>query len=74
MTMIWWGVLLISLGALGIGLIIGFLLTKKYISRQLKQNPPINAGMIRAMYAQMGRKPSERQVRSVINEMKRHQK
>lgn len=30
--------------------------------------------MIRAMYAQMGRKPSERQVRSVINEMKRHQK
>ncbi len=74
MTIIWWGALLIALASLIIGLVIGFLVTKKYITSQIKRNPPINAGMIRAMYSQMGRKPSERQIRSIMSEMKKHQK
>ena len=74
MTIVWWGALLIAVGALLLGAGIGFFVTKRYISGQLKKNPPINAGMIRAMYSQMGRKPSERQIRAVITEMRRHQK
>ena len=74
MNIVWWGALLIALGSVVLGLVVGFFLTKKYISNKIKQNPPINAGMIRAMYTQMGRKPSERQVRSVISEMRKHQK
>ncbi len=69
----WWWLLITGLGTLILGLSIGFVATKWFFKRQLKQNPPINAGMIRAMYRQMGRKPSEVQVRSVINAMKRHQ-
>ncbi len=53
-----------------IGLILGFFLTKKYFEKQLRENPPINEKMIRAMFLSMGRKPSETQIRSVIRSMK----
>ena len=36
---------------------------------QLKKNPPINEKMIRAMMTQMGRTPSEKQVRAVMKSM-----
>jgi uncharacterized protein YneF (UPF0154 family) len=36
---------------------------------ELKKNPPINEKMIRAMYAQMGRKPSEAQIRAIMKSM-----
>lgn len=52
-----------------IGLIIGFFVTKALFQRQLKKNPPINEKMIRAMFAQMGRTPSEKQVRAVMKSM-----
>lgn len=68
---------------LGIGLIIGvsiivglsaaaitFWLTKKLFEKQLRENPPINEKMIRAMFLQMGRKPSEAQIKSVMRSMK----
>ncbi len=71
-----------SLG-LGIGLIIGisivtllttaaitFWLTKKMFEKQLKENPPVNEKMIRAMFLQMGRKPSETQIKSIMRSMK----
>lgn len=72
-TIVWWGALLISIGAILIGMVIGFFLARWVFTRQLKKNPPINANMIRAMYTQMGRKPSESQVRAVINAMRQHQ-
>ncbi|NLY62326.1 MAG: YneF family protein [Erysipelothrix sp.] len=58
----------ILLGAV-IGAIIAFFVTKKMFEKQLKDNPPINESMIRAMYGQMGRKPSEAQIRQIMKSM-----
>ena len=55
------------------GLIAGFFLARWFFKRELKKNPPINENMIRAMFMQMGRKPSEAQIRAVMNSMKRNQ-
>jgi len=52
------------------GLILGFFLAKKYFKNYLEKNPPINQQMIRAMMSQMGRTPSEKQVRQVMASMK----
>jgi uncharacterized protein YneF (UPF0154 family) len=60
------------IGALVIGLVVGFLGARKIISAQLKKNPPVNEQMIRAMYRQMGRKPTEAQIRSIMNSMNRN--
>ena len=55
--------------ALIIGLILGFYLSQKYFKKYLRENPPVNENMIRAMMMQMGRKPSEKQVRQVMQSM-----
>jgi uncharacterized protein YneF (UPF0154 family) len=55
--------------ALIAGLVIGFFGARYYFKRQIEKNPPINEAMIRAMFIQMGRKPSESQVRAVMNSM-----
>ncbi len=55
---------------LPIACIITFLVTRKLIERQLKQNPPISEAQIRAMFMSMGRKPSEAQIRQTMNAMK----
>ena len=55
-----------------LGLIIGFFLSRWFFKRELQKNPPINENMIRAMFMQMGRKPSEAQIRAVMNSMKRN--
>lgn len=57
--------------ALIIGLVVGFVVTKSMLQKQLKKNPPINEKMIRAMFMQMGRKPSEADIRRVMNSMKK---
>lgn len=63
----------IVIGVLLIGLIIGFVASRWFFKRELKKHPPINENMIRAMFMQMGRKPSESQVRAVMNSMKKNQ-
>lgn len=59
-----------SVGFTLIGLIVGgflgFYFTKKKFEKELKENPPINEKMIRAMFLQMGRKPSEAQIRQIM--------
>lgn len=67
----WWGILLISIGCLIAGGIIGFIITRKIIQKQLKDNPPINENQIRAMYRSMGRKPSEADIKKTMNAVKR---
>lgn len=68
--MVWYLVLLwIVVGAL-IGAVIGFFLARNYFKKQIEKNPPINEKMIRAMFMQMGRKPSEAQIKAVMNSMK----
>lgn len=52
-----------------IGAAISFFVTKKMFEKQIKENPPINEKMIRAMYMQMGRKPSEADIRRIMKTM-----
>ena len=64
----------IGLVVLGIviGGIAGFVISRKLFQKQLKKNPPINEKMIRALYMQMGRKPSEAQVRAAMKAMNQY--
>lgn len=55
-----------------IGGIAGFIISRKVFQKQLKKNPPINEKMIRALYMQMGRKPSEAQVRAAMKAMNQY--
>lgn len=67
-----WGIVLLVilpiLAAIG-GFVGGLFFTKKKYDKQLKENPPITEKMIRVMFAQMGRKASEAQVKQVMRSM-----
>ncbi|AGR41278.1 YneF family protein [Spiroplasma taiwanense] len=67
----WWGALLIGIAAAVVGGIIGFVITRKVIQKQLRDNPPINENQIRAMYRSMGRKPTETDIKKTMNAVKR---
>jgi len=60
--------------ALVAGAAIGFFAARKYMMKYLKENPPINEQMLRMMMTQMGRKPSEKQVKQMMNQMNKAQK
>ncbi len=47
-----------------------FYITKKLIEKQLRENPPISESQIRAMFLAMGKKPSETEIRRVMNSIK----
>ena len=64
--------LYVVIGAV-IGAFAGWYFTRKAFEKQLKENPPINEKMIRAMFMQMGRKPSEAQIRAVMRSMNQNQ-
>ncbi len=57
---------LFTLVGIIIGAALGFYFTKKKFEKEIKENPPINEKMIRAMFLQMGRKPSEAQIRQIM--------
>lgn len=65
----WFGLLI---AALIIGLVVGFFGARTFIKRELKKHPPIDEKTIRAMYMQMGRKPTEAQIRAVMNSMRKN--
>jgi uncharacterized protein YneF (UPF0154 family) len=67
-----WQCALWCLGGIVIGGIIGFFVARAVLTKQIKKNPPINEKMIRAMFMQMGRKPSETQIKQVMNSMNRY--
>ena len=56
-----------------IGAALGWYFTRKAIQKQLRENPPVNEKMIRAMFMQMGRKPSEAQIKQVMKSMNQYQ-
>ena len=62
---------LIILGVV-VGGVAGFFISRHVFKKQLKKNPPINEKMIRALYMQMGRKPSEAQVRAAMKAMNQY--
>ena len=67
----WIGLLVAAVIA---ALIAGFFLARWFFKRQLEKNPPINEGMIRALYQSVGRKPSEADIQRTINAVKRQQR
>lgn len=58
------------IGALILGAVAGFFLARWFLKRQLQKNPPISEQQIRLMYQSMGRKPSEKEIRRIMNQMK----
>lgn len=68
----WWVGLIIGVACLIVGFVVGFLVMRAIFTKQLKENPPINRDMIRAMFMQMGRKPSEKDITRVMNSMNQY--
>ena len=66
----------ISIGYVILGLVVGaflgFYFTRKRFEKELRENPPINEKMIRAMFLQMGRKPSEAQIKQIMKAGKQY--
>ncbi|MDF9867413.1 uncharacterized protein YneF (UPF0154 family) [Bacilli bacterium PM5-3] len=60
--------------SLVVGFAGGFFFAQNRFKKELAKNPPINEKMIRAMYMQMGRKPSEAQIKQTINAMNQYKK
>jgi uncharacterized protein YneF (UPF0154 family) len=68
----WWITLIIGVACLLVGFVVGFFVIKTVFQKQIEKNPPINRDMIRAMFQQMGRKPSERDITKVIEAMNKY--
>ncbi len=65
-------ILLLVVGIL-IGAAIGFFLARYFMKKYLKQNPPINENMIKALMMQMGRKPNQKQINQMMKAMEKYQ-
>ena len=68
MNQFWTSVVFFVLG-LVVGGGAGFFITQYFFKKQLRENPPVSEKMIRAMFLQMGRKPSEAQIKSIMKSM-----
>ena len=68
----WFWLLIVGVSCLIVGFIIGFFVIRSVFTKQLEKNPPINRDMIRAMFMQMGRKPSEKDITRVMNAMNQY--
>lgn len=60
------------LGILLVGGVIGFFIARNYMKKYIKNNPPINEAMIKAMMTQMGRTPSQKQVNQMMKAMAKY--
>ena len=60
------GFVFLLIGLFLVGGILGFFLARYIIKKEMQKNPPINEKMIRVMFAQMGRTPSEKQIREIM--------
>ena len=61
--------IIIGVVALLVGAIVGLLVSRKLFQKELEKNPPVTRNMIRTMYMQMGRKPSEKDINRVMETM-----
>jgi hypothetical protein len=64
-----WQFILFLVLALAGGGIAGFFIARYIFQKQIRENPPVNEKMIRAMFRSMGRTPSEKQVREIMRNM-----
>ena len=67
-----WRSLFTFLGGGAVGAVLAWYFTRRAIEKQIKENPPVNEKMIRAMFMQMGRKPSEAQIKQVMKSMNQY--
>ena len=61
-----WALIVVPILVLIAGAAAGFFISRWYFKKQIKENPPINEKMIRAMFRSMGRTPSEKQIREIM--------
>jgi len=66
-------ILWIALAGLA-GLVIGFFGAQFLFKKQMRDNPPINEEVITTMMSQMGRKPSQKQVNAVMQQIRSNMK
>lgn len=71
MQQFWIDLLYVLLGIV-IGAVIGFFTARKVMKKYIKDNPPINEQMIKAMMSQMGRTPSQKQVNQMMKSMNKY--
>ena len=69
MTIKIWVFVVSLVGLLLVGLVVGFFGARAWFKNYLKKNPPMNEKMVREMMRQMGRTPSEKQVRQIMASM-----
>ena len=67
----WIDILQILLGFLG-GVVVGFFVSKKLMTKYLQKNPPINEEMIKALMSGMGRTPTQKQVNQMMKQMQKY--
>ena len=67
----WLDILQIALGFL-VGLVVGFLVSRKLMTKYLKKNPPINEEMIKTLMSGMGRTPTQKQVNQMMKQMQKY--
>ena len=65
------GFVFLLIGLFIVGGILGFFLARYFLKREIQKNPPINEKMIEAMMSGMGRKPSQKQVKQIMQQMNR---
>lgn len=64
----WHDILMVFIGII-IGVIVGFFLCRRFMMSYFKKNPPINEKMIETLMSGMGRKPSQKQVKQLMQQM-----
>ncbi len=67
----WHDILMIVIGLIP-GLIIGFFVSRKLMTKYLKKNPPINEEMIKALISGMGRTPNQKQINQMMKQMQKY--
>ena len=55
-----------------VGIVIGFFIAKRVMTKYLKKNPPINEEMIKTLMMQMGRTPSQKQINQMMKSMQKY--
>ena len=67
----WHDILMVVIGLIP-GLVIGFFVSRKLMTKYLKKNPPINEEMIKALMSGMGRTPNQKQVNQMMKQMTKY--
>ena len=65
--------ILLLLVGIVIGAVIGFFIAKYFMQKYIKDNPPINEEMIKALMSQMGRKTNQKQINQMMKQMNKYQ-